>query len=186
MKVLGIDPDTGTTAWALVSTDTLHACGLVISNRGIWGHARVADQHRALIREICTAGTPLRQAIEAADKIVVEGQHFKNKKVNPDNIVKVAHITGGIEALCRWIRPEDVETLDPTIWTDGFAKEARMARIPRLLNTTYEAIAEMAGCSLTDANHIVDAAGQGRYYAKNSGKTSFQFRQGTKRRRRRR
>ena len=77
MKVLGIDPDTGTTAWALVSTDALHACGLVISNRGIWGHARVADQHRALIREICTAGTPLRQAIEAADKIVVEGQHFK-------------------------------------------------------------------------------------------------------------
>lgn len=87
VRVLGIDPDSTTTAWALVEDSNLTAVGVWRTKRAI---------ATLTLRELLTQ-VERTLDVEKPDFVVVEGQSYHaGSPASPADIIKVAHIAAGV------------------------------------------------------------------------------------------
>ena len=148
MKVLGIDPDTQASGWAIVTegpkvlsagvvnTRHLHLKGLeAASQQG----KKLSQKIRSLIKD------PLEEKI---DSVVIEAQqvyrYFYKKPVNPNNLITLAYVSGA--AIGGSFCHENVRLVLPREWKGTTSKGVSHRQIVRSLEgwTTPDRVCKTA------------------------------------------
>ena len=167
-RVMGIDPDSKTTAWAIVEGSTAKAVGVY--------HIKAEN--------VCEALKRLYPALEHSlelhkpELVVVEGQR-DYKKVPIQDIIKIAQIAGGIAGQIVGILPScKIQIVDPEIWKGQTPKPINQTRTYAyfgMLSSMASTYAYPTGCRVYasiqgaaklnkgDWKHVGDALGLARY-----------------------
>jgi len=166
---LGIDPDTKALAWALADRHTIYAVGVVRSSSG-----SVSEMLRNASLAIPT--------IRSAEIAVVESQeiHYQGK-APPADILKLAHVAGGILGILSAVCPTTKLCLPvPREWKGQVPKPIHHKRIFQhygILAVEEREYCRPAGCSKiaqvvgasalknSDWKHVTDAIGLARFGA---------------------
>lgn len=165
---LGIDPDTKTTAWALVTLTKILAVGVFRVRGG-------DNMLRASAYGINELFVPRK-----IDIAVVEGQKiYTGSKADPNDLITLAHVAGGIAGQLAVLCPQTpVCVPKPQDWKKQTPKDIHQARVLNKFGLLVEKRAEYAlpaGCAKsakilgasslrdTDWKHVSDAVGLAAY-----------------------
>lgn len=122
--VLGVDPDTETTAVAIASDLEVAFVGVLRpGKRAALEQVRVA----AVFFESLFSKLKLGDSLSL---LVVEGQeHYPSSPVDPNDLLKVAQVTGGICGIVRSLFPTLQQVVPlPKAWKGGVPKPIHHAR----------------------------------------------------------
>lgn len=157
-NVLGIDPDTQTTAWAVLDRDScLLAGGVLRIPPRLKGHEAILET----IQQIngFHPGYPF-------DVAVVETQQYRDKgsKVRVSNLLGLALVSGA--AAARFLSSHHKVVLaDPAVWTRGWDKKTRHNRLREMYyGVDDQELARLCGMNRRDAVHVWDAIDLARWY----------------------
>lgn len=163
---LGFDPDLHHAAWGLVSPDGVYDCGKLYVPTRITGAKAV---ERMIVQ--MTQAQDLFAALRThpPERVIVEGMHTKKRNVPPEGLFHLCEVGGAFAMLVKLALPEVQIFFPPAAgkgaWKHAVPKKIHNARILERYQLTIEHVAEMAGCSVTHANHVIDAIGLGRFGA---------------------
>lgn len=169
---VGFDPDTKTSAWAICDAENLYACGMYKTRGSATGVKAEEAQIDAMV-----AGTAYYAAISLTHPtvIVCEGQDTLRrtmaggKRIPADGLFRIARVTGAFALLSKLYLPHAKLLIPPAAghgaWKTSVKKSVHQMRILQRMNLTLEHVAEMAGVTTIQANHIVDAIGLARFGA---------------------
>lgn len=153
MKVLAFDPDTKTSAWALIDEDENTVSVGMFKTRG-----GVLSQIEEAIRNFPFAAKP--------DRVWVEGQHYFDRAKSAKDLFPVAQVAGALLALSMFHFPHaEVDIAEPGEWTKGIDKPTRLRRVQGLWypELTDEAVMHICKCRKSEVNHVLDAVAMARW-----------------------
>jgi len=172
MIVLGFDPDTKTTGFAMMRDKTpLHARLLAVPNR----REPIATRRLKMVEVLSDFLSDFRIENPDAmhvDRIVVEGQRIRaGGRARPQDIVHLAQMAGAIVGACRMLWPQ-VEILvpEPQDWKGTVRKDVFTRRILRNLMLEHQTgglyyagghvrVPGTVNLKQADVTHVVDALG---------------------------
>lgn len=170
--VIGIDPDSKTTAWAAVSGSTLKSVGIFKTPK--------ARTVAAMLRLLAPAIESMLLS-EQPDLVVIEGQQiYRDSAAPPEDIIKLAHISGGIAGLVAGLVAPGPKIAIPTPkeWKGSTPKPINQSRSYAhfgILSTLASGYARPTGCKVlarvkgaaglnrSDWKHVGDSLGLARY-----------------------
>jgi len=168
VRVLGVDPDSTHTAWAIISGDDAQAVGVWKTKRS--GAATTVRQLSMAMEEILG---------ESFDLVVVEGQQYHHGNSTPaKDLIKLAQISGGIAGLFMAGPGSKVVIPEPFEWKKTVKKTIHQTRTYRglgLLSQVGAGYAYPTGCAglakvrgagalnMGDWKHVGDALGLAAY-----------------------
>ena len=163
---LGFDPDLHHAAWALASTDGVYACGTITAPTKLKGAQAVV----AMIGNMTEASALFSSMRDHAPRrLIVEGMHTKNRDVPAEGLFHLCEVGGAFAMLCKLAIPELQIFFPPAAgrgaWKYAVPKKIHNERILHRYGLTVEHVAEMASCSISHTNHVIDAIGLARYGA---------------------
>lgn len=174
--VLGVDPDTETTAVAIASDLEILFVGVLRP-----GKRSVLDQIRTAAVFFESLFSKLKMG-DLISLIVVEGQeHYSESRVDPNDLIKVAQVTGGICGIVRSMFPTIPQVIPlPKAWKGGTPKQISQARAFSHYGIQYSTAAGYcypSGCAVAakiqgagalnkgDWKHVADAVALARWGA---------------------
>lgn len=168
--VIGIDPDSKTTAWAAVRGSEVRAVGVF--------NTKKSSSSMATAR-LLQPGIEQMMRVWQPDLVVVEGQQFHyGGTARPSDIILLAQIAGAIAGMVLAARPVKVTMPTPSDWKGQTKKHINQARtfahygILSAVGAGYsyptgcKTISRVAGAGAlnkSDWKHVGDALGLARF-----------------------
>lgn len=148
---LGLDPDTNTTAWAIVSPGQILSVGMIRRTKGV-------DEGMVRLSAVALPSILSGRKIDVA---VVEGQEiYLGSPAAPNDIVKLAQIAGALLGQLALLLPETALVLPtPATWKKQTPKPIHQARVLSRFGLLYEQRAKYslpAGCAKSARIHGAD------------------------------
>lgn len=163
--ILGIDPDTKNVGFGIVDNGKVIHVGA--ARQKLTGYDSVAGMSSALYDELSKLKAwPITKIHVEGQQIYQSGPH---KTKNPDDILLLAHITGVIVSVCKFIWPQaNISIFKPHKWKGNIPKRTHQARLLTLLGWGYEFVGEEWARPLNPAftlepaglwKHVIDGVG---------------------------
>ena len=150
MRILGIDPDTRASGWAVIEADPLRVVAAgIVDTRGNSGLLSVEKQIAA-IRKLLPTLPPVDYAVgEYPQSYTSYYKAGKPQNVNPNNLIMLAAITGAALAAANLNEGGKVSIVRPAVWKGQRSKGSVHRHVCRVTGWKYQT-ARHASAPLTE------------------------------------